>query len=151
MFNFQAQLTVGSRGEELFLERYPDKLAIHPHNAYDFDCLTTGRKIELKTDTYNINKTNNFFMERYSDVHRQSPGGVWQSAEKGVDVFCYYFVRHNIWFQFNDLPELITRLEDLTARQGLVYIKNKGWVTAGYTVPRDDLADLFEVWCWDTE
>lgn len=150
-FDFKTQLEVGSRGEELFLERYPTKLIVHPHHAYDFDCERTGRKIELKTDTYNIHKTSNFFMERYSDVHKKSPGGVWQSIEKGVDTFCYYFVRHNVWFQFDDLPLLIDRLNDLTKKQGLVYIKNKGWVTAGYKIARDDLADLFDVWSWDSE
>lgn len=145
-FDFNIQLTVGSRGEELFLERYPSELIVHPEHAYDFDCVKTGAKIELKTDTYDINKTDNFFIERYSDVHKKSPGGVWQSYEKGVTIFCYYFVRNNIWFQFNDLPKLITRLNDLTANQGMIYIKNKGWVTAGFKVNRDDLSDLFDVW-----
>lgn len=145
-FDFKQQLEVGSRGEELFLERYPSKIAVHPSHAYDFDCLETGKKIELKTDTYNIDKTQNFFIVRYSDVYKKSPGGIWQSQEKGVDIFCYYFVRHNLWFQFNNLSALINKVESLTNNKGLVYIKNKGWVTAGYKVKRDDLADLFEVW-----
>ena len=145
-FDFKEQLAVGSRGEELFLEYYPTKITIHAEHAYDFDCVKTGAKIELKTDTYNIEKTDNFFLERYSDVHKKSPGGPWQSIEKGVTVFCYYFVRNNIWFQFNDLPALIERANELTANQGLVYIKNKGWVTAGYKVKREDLEDLYDVW-----
>lgn len=145
-FDFQAQLTVGSRGEELFLERYPSKLIVHPEHAYDFDCKVTGAKIELKTDTYNIDKTDNFFIERYSDVHKKSPGGVWQSYEKGVTVFCYYFVRNNIWFQFNDLPTLVSRLEELTKKKGMIYIKNKGWITGGYKIKREDLEDLYDVW-----
>ncbi len=145
-WDFSKQIEVGSRGEELFQEYYPTKLSIHPENDYDFVCTETKKKIELKTDTYNMNKTDNFFIERYSDVHKKSPGGPWQSHGKGVDIFCYYFVRHNMWFQFEDLPKLIKRIEELTKGQGLIYIKNKGWVTGGYKINRNDLADLYDIY-----
>jgi len=144
-WDFKAQLEVGDRGEQLFLEHYPRKLTIYPERAYDFTC-SSGAKIELKTDTYNMEKTENFFMERYSDVHRETVGGPWRAAGDDVDIFCYYFVRHNTWFQFNDIPALVERLNELTTGKGLVYIKNRGWVTGGYKVKRDELEDLFDVW-----
>lgn len=148
VFSFDKQLVVGDRGEELFLERYPTKITIYTGREYDFTCSATGKKIELKTDTYNMTKTPNFFMERYSDVNRKTVGGPWRAVRDNVDIFCYYFVRHNCWFQFNNLPALTERLDELTAKQGLIYIKNKGWVTGGYTVKRDALEDLYDIYEW---
>ncbi len=146
VWDFKVQLEVGSRAEELFLERYPRKLEIFPGREYDFLVKSSRETIELKTDTYNINKSSNFFFERYSDVRRKTPGGPWRAHKDSVDIFCYYFVRHNIWFEFRDIPKLISRLNDLTEKKGLIYIKNKGWVTGGYKVPRDSLSDLFDMW-----
>lgn len=148
-WDFKLQLQTGDRGEQLFLERYPTKIEIYPGREYDFTCLETKAKIELKTDTYNIEKTSNFFMERFSDVHRETIGGPWRAARDNVDIFCYYFVRHNIWFQFNDVPALVERLDRLTENKGLVYIKNKGWITAGYKINRDTISDLYDVWEFD--
>ena len=145
-WDFKAQLEVGDRGEALFLERYPSKIEIYPGREYDFVCKKTGAKIELKTDTYNMDKTQNFFFEKYSDLHRETPGGPWRAAGDNVDIFCYYFVRHNIWFQFNHVNELVQRLDELTKDKDLVYIKNKAWITGGYKVKRDALEDLFDVW-----
>lgn len=146
IFDFKEQLQCGERGEELFLEHYPKRLRIHPDRDGDFIEEHSGRKIELKTDTYNINKSPNFFIERWSDVHREKPGGPWQALEHGCDIFCYMFVRHNIYFQFNDLPALVEKLEDLTGSKGLIYIKNGRWITAGHKVPRRDLEELYDVY-----
>ena len=145
-WDFKKQLGVGDRGEELFLERYPRKLEIFSGREYDFTLKNSREKLELKTDTYNIKKSPNFFFERYSDVHRKTPGGPWRAHRDEIDIFCYMFVRHNIWFEFRNLPELVARLEVLTKKQGLIYIKNRGWVTGGFKVKRDDLIDLFSVW-----
>ena len=146
IFTFNGQLEVGDRGEQLFLERYPRKLEIYPGREYDFTVKSSREKLELKTDTYNMNKSSNFFFERYSDVHRKTPGGPWRAHKDEIDIFCYYFVRHNLWFEFRDLDGLIERLNDLTKKQGLIYIKNKGWVTGGYKIPREALDDLYDIW-----
>lgn len=146
-WDFKEQLKVGDRGEELFLENYPKKLTIYPGKEYDFTC-ESGAKIELKTDTYNINKTENFFLERFSDLERETPGGPWRAANDGIDIFCYMFVRHNIWFQFEDVPALVQRVDEILEgrKGGLVYIKNRGWVTAGHKIKRVDLEDLYDIW-----
>jgi len=145
-WDFKEQLKCGERGEELFMANYPKQLTIYPGRDGDFIEKNSGKKIELKTDTYNMNKSSNFFIERYSSVYDKTPGSVWQARDHGCEVFCYMFVRHNTWFQFNDLDKLINRLEELTTGKGLIYIKNRGWVTGGYKVPRSSLSDLYEVW-----
>jgi len=146
VWSFQDQLQVGDRGEQLFMERYPKKLTIHPGYDGDFIEVNSGKKIELKTDTYNMEKSSNFFIEKYSNLEKQKPGSIWQAHAHGCDVFCYMFVRHNLWFQFNDLPQLIDRVNHLTSNKGLVYIKNNGFISAGYKVDRDSIADLSTIW-----
>ena len=148
-WTFQEQLTIGNRGEELFLERYPRKLEIYPGREYDFTVKSSREKLELKTDTYNINKSDNFFFERFSDVHKETPGGPWRAHKDKIDIFCYYFVRHNIWFEFRDIPALVKELNSLTKSSGLVYIKNRGWITGGYKVRRECLEHLYTVWEFD--
>lgn len=147
-WDFKEQLKVGSRGEELFLEKYPRKLKVHPGKDGDFIVQATGDKIELKTDTYNINKSENFFIERWSDYYEEKPGSLWQARDHGCTIFCYYFVRHNLWYEFRDIPALINRIEELTEGKGFIMIKNKCWITAGWKVRRDDLVDLGEVYEW---
>jgi hypothetical protein len=142
-WDFRDQLVVGSRGEELFLQHYHSPLVIYPEHRADFKRVSDGALVELKSDTYNIDKTPYFFMERWSDFHQKKPGGPWQSREKRVDVFCYLFVRHNIYYEFNDLKVLTKELDKLTDKQGMVFVKNKGWVTAGFKVLREALKGLY--------
>lgn len=146
VWSFQAQLEVGNRAEELFMDYYPRKLEIFPGKEYDFTVKSSREKLELKTDTYNINKSENFFMERYSCIDRKTPGGPWRAKKDKIDIFCYFFARHNVWFEFRDIPALIKRLDTLTKGKGLVYIKNRGWITGGYKVKRSDLEDLYNIW-----
>lgn len=146
VWSFQDQLLIGDRGEQLFMERYPKKLVIHPGRDGDFIEVNSGKKIELKTDTYNMDKTENFFIERYSDIHKKTPGSIWQAQSHGCDIFCYMFVRHNIWFQFNNIPSLIVEIERLTHNKGLVYIKNRGFISGGYKIPRDIVSDFYTIW-----
>lgn len=150
MFDFKKQLKVGERGEELFMDHYPKKLEVHPENDGDFIEVNSRRKIELKTDTYNITKTPNFFFERWSVFHpnplKRKVGGPWQAYEHGCDTFCYMFVRHNIWYQFDDIEALTSRLNTLTEGKGLVYVKNRGYITAGYPIERKLFDDLFNIY-----
>lgn len=145
-WDFQEQLKLGNRGEELFLEAYPKKLIIYPGRDGDFVEVNSGKKIELKSDSYNINKTPNFFFERYSNVETETPGSVWQALHHNCDIFCYQFIRYNIWFQFNNLPKLAERLDNMIEGKSPIWIKNKGWITAGYKIDRETLSDLYTVW-----
>jgi hypothetical protein len=149
VWSFQEQLSFGDRAEELFFTYYPRKLDVIVDNYADFRVRKTGQLLELKTDTYNMNKTDNFFIERWSDIHKDKPGSVWQSAPKGVEIFCYYFVRHNTWFEFRNVPSLISRLDAMieSGEAGrMIHIRNRGWITGGYKVSRASLSDLYDIY-----
>jgi hypothetical protein len=146
VWNFQTQLKVGERGQELFQEAYPTTLEVYPQHDGDFIEVESGKKLELKTDTYNMTKTENFFVERWSSLYDEKPGSFWQAYGHGCQIFCYMFVRHNTWFQFGDIPAAMDKVEKMTATKGYIYIKNRAWITAGYKIPREALSDLYEVY-----
>lgn len=141
-FDFKQQLKIGTRGEALFLANYREPLDLHPENDGDFVVRSTGAKLELKTDSYSMDKTENFFVERWSDLQRQRPGGPWQALGHGCSLFVYLFVNNATYFEFRDLPKLVERLEDLTKDKGFVTVRNKAWTTAGFKVKREALKDL---------
>jgi hypothetical protein len=151
-FSFKDQLVVGSRGEELLLKHYHSPLIIIPDHYADFKRISDGRIVELKTDTYNMEKTPNFFFERWSDFEKKKPGGVWQSSEHRVHTFIYYFVRHNTYFEF-ELKPLLKFLQPFADKKdekgGWIFVKNKGWITAGFTLPREQLKHLYTQYTFD--
>lgn len=150
-WSFKDQIEVGTRGEELFLEYYHSPIVVYPKHAADFQLVNTGQLLELKSDTYNMDKTPNFFIERWSDIENKKPGSIWQSHKKGVEIFCYMFVRHNTYFEFRDLPALIERLDSITKDMYLHHIKNRGWITGGYRVPRELLKDLYTQYTFEVQ
>jgi hypothetical protein len=143
-FTWREQLAVGDRGEELFMQHYPEPLTVFPEHRADFRRVSDGLLIELKTDTYSLEKTENCFMERWGDATREKVGGPWRSRRDRVPVFVYYFVRHNVWLEWNT-KELCKLLERLTKKQSLIYIKNQGWLVQGYKVPIQSVLHLATV------
>ena len=141
MFQFTEQLTVGGSGEGLFLKLHP-WLTKADGIKYDFEF--KGRSIELKTDTYSMDSTQNFFMERYSDTERGTFGGPWRAARDDVDSFVYMYLpqRRCFWFQSR---ELIDFLDVYCKGKRLVEIPNKTWVTTGYLVPRKAVLHLVKM------
>lgn len=142
-WDFSKQLKVGRAGERLLLKHWP--LPVRKHETLkgpDF-VDSTGAIIELKTDTYDMAKTENIFAERYSDMDRLSPGGPWQAHAKGVTVFVYLYATNKRWLVFRDLPALLKRLEVLIEGRPGVQIPNRGFVTLGHKVRRADLAGLY--------
>ncbi len=142
-FDFKDQLGVGDKGESLFALKYPRELAKYEGREYDFTVKATGQKLELKTDTYSMEKSNNFFMERFSDVTSQKPGGPWRADQDKIDIFCYLFAMNNTWFEFTDMPGLVKELERIVKPRDFIYIKNKGWTTGGYKVNRKALEPFY--------
>ena len=65
-----------------------------------------------------------------------------------MDTFVYYFARNGIYYQFNDVKKLCKVLERIVREEKLqlVLIKNQGYRTAGYKVPRHLLAELYDVY-----
>lgn len=138
LFDFKQQLAVGDNGEKEFQDFYKH---LTPKKAedrkYDF-ILIDGETVELKTDTYDMEDTENFFMELYSDYKSGSLGGPWRAANDNVRFFVYYFRRNKTFFWFESKP-LITELDKLllAKRYHLKNIKNKGWTAQGYCIPRE--------------
>lgn len=149
IWNMKKQLAQGKKAEKEFMEIYPTPLTlVVDHRKWDLES-ECGLKVELKTDTYNMDKTENFFMERWSSIERKSPGGPWQALEKGANTFIYLFSNNCTYFECLSLISLVKKLNRLTEKQPLVYIKNAGWTTAGYKVPRQSLEEHFEVFEWE--
>lgn len=143
VFDFRTQLQLGDRAEELFLQHYHEPLIFHTTLKADFQVVNTGELLELKTDTYNMEKTPNFFWERWSDFHNKKPGGPWQSRRNRVSRYCYMFSRHNTYFEFSDMKRLIGRLNKAIKGKYGITVKNKGWLTVGFPLPRLDFEDLY--------
>lgn len=146
-FNFARQNAVGKEGEALLRDHYhagPLKKLAEKNATADFltqDNLT----VEIKTDTYPMARTENFFMEFYSDEKKKTLGGPWRSFDRGTDILIYLFVTDKVYFEFRDLQKLVFRLDDIIKKKKLKPqgILNQGYVTVGYKVPRELVKDLF--------
>lgn len=141
-FNFQTQLAVGKNSESFFKNKFP-KLNKLDGKGPDFEL--NGIFVELKTDTYDPNKTGNFFMEQFSDKECQSPGGPWQAKSKGSCVFCYYFVKTNKLYIF-DVNKLVEHLNENLSNYKKIDVRNRTWITLGLLVPIDSLSNIFKVY-----
>lgn len=145
-WDFSEQIKVGNKGEKLLLKKWATPIRKLGGKGPDF-LDTDGRLIELKTDTYELEKTPNLFLERWSSAPRDGQpgraGGPWQALDKGATTFVYLFINAKTWFIFDDLAALVTRLDALTEKAYVVNIRNRGYLTQGYRVKRKDLADLY--------
>jgi hypothetical protein len=142
-FSFSKQLNAGNSGEADFKKFYKDLEPVKSEDLkYDF-LLNNGSKIEVKCDTYPMDKTPNFFMEYYSDINKQSLGGPWRSKSHEISTFVYYFINDKTFFWF-DSYKLVTFLDKYIKEKkpSYKYIKNRGWTTGGFTIPRVDLEHL---------
>lgn len=148
VFSWKEQLAYGLQAQQDFHEIYHKPLTAASTFAYDFKVVSTGEKLELKTDDWDHEETPNFFFERFSVWEKQSPGGPWQSRRKRVDVFVYYFARNGIYYEFRDIKKLCKVLDRIIRQEklGMILIKNQGYRTGGYKIRRDLLEELYEVY-----
>lgn len=144
-FGFREQLAVGDKGEAWFLANYPRRLEKLDGRKADFRVASSLERLELKTDSYSLEKTPNFFFERFSDRDKKTPGGPWRAKQDKVDIFCYLFIASGTWFEFRDIPALVKHLDAwLKAEKPKPKtIPNRGWVTEGYAVPRNSVSGLY--------
>jgi hypothetical protein len=145
VFSFQKQLQVGSLGEDLLIRYYHMPIIKSQDRKYDFLCVHTGHKIELKTDSYDITRTPFFFFERYSNSQKETPGGPWRAVQDRVPIFVYMFVKNNRYFVFKDMKKLLKKI-DRDADKGIiqpVLIRNKGWVTSGFKIDRMSIKEYW--------
>ncbi len=143
-FDFKSQMKVGNSGESDFKQYYAElePLKSVEDLKYDFT-LKNGKTIELKCDTYPMEKTPNFFMEYYSDVNKEKIGGPWRAAKDNIDYFCYYFNKNKVfyWFNPNELVSFLDTYIELN-QPNYKYIGNRGWVTNGIAIDRDIVGHL---------
>lgn len=143
VFDFDAQLEVGNDGEEDF-KRYYKSLRPKKSEERKIDfILGDGQTVELKTDTYEMDKTPNFFMEMFGSVDESKIGGPWRAMQDGVNLFVYYFPKNKTFFWFKT-EVLCKRLDSLVAsgRFQPKEIRNKGWSARGYAIPRNELDEV---------
>lgn len=142
LFIFEDSLKEGQKGEELFFSYHKETLEyINKPNKPDFRISKTGDFLELKSDYYDSTRTENFFFERYSDKVAKTPGGPWKALEMDSTWFVYFFVKNKEVYIFKTL-ELLKHLEACDEKD-LIDIPNKGWITSGYKVKRNNLEKIF--------
>ena len=142
-FNFDEQLKVGDKGEKDFITVHQNDGPVKSKDLkYDF-ILSNGKRVELKTDTYNVNATPNFFIEILGNTNSGQLGGPWRALADGIDYFVYYYMTNGIFFWF-ETQKLCTKLSEIIATLNLIpkEIKNTSWSTRGYLIRRELLEDI---------
>lgn len=139
VYTWKEQLEKGTKAEKLFLDLCHLRLTKSDTRDYDF-VTRDGRRVELKTDFYGELRSENFFIERWSVVEQEKPGGPWQSKDKKVDLFIYLYADTGTYYVFNDLKTLCKTVEKLSLP--LVFVRNKGYNGGGFKVPREDIRHL---------
>lgn len=139
--SFHRELEKGNKGERWMLQHYHSPLLAYREFAFDF-LRDDGKRIEVKTDWYSLDKTEFFFIERWSSIEKKKPGGPWQSLGK-ADVWLYLFIRDGVYFEFDDMAAFVGALEQLIPDLELIRIPNKGYTGGGYKVPMKALAHLY--------
>jgi hypothetical protein len=143
-FDFNEQLGAGDSGERDFKGYYKDLEPTKSVTDLKFDfTLKGGEKLELKTDTYDMDETPNFFMEYYSDSKNLKLGGPWRADNDSVDYFVYFFVKNKtfFWFKTKQLREFLDKYIDIYQPK-VKNVPNKGWLTQGFAIPREALDEI---------
>lgn len=138
IFGFKKQLDVGNVGESLFLKHYKGS-AKSPERK--FDITYEGKRVELKTDTYPMQETPNYFMERYGSVEDKKVGGPWRAKEDSIDYFVYLFLANKTFFWF-ETTKLVDFLDKYTKTMRGKTVANRTYSSLGFCVPRDAVEHL---------
>lgn len=140
--NFKSSLSKGQAGEELLLTLWPGLIKLDGRRS-DFKT-SEGETVELKTDSYTVEKTANFFIELMSDIMKLKVGGPGQALKNGTTYFAYMYPASRVLYVF-ETTKLVKAMERLLISEQLVpcLIRNKSWVTLGVKVPRTLLKDIY--------
>lgn len=133
-----AQLKKGKAAEKLFMERYGEGCFERTDGRKgDFRIKWSQAKLELKSDFYG--ETPNLFMERWSVAPTADkpgkPGGPWQSLENGSKYYIYWCIELDVMYVF-DVGGLVSGLEKMIDKMRQITVKNKGYETIGYLLPK---------------
>lgn len=144
-YEFSKSVVLGDVGENRLLEEYPYliKESTEGHDIIDPRIIRVT--IEVKTDFFDMARTPNFFMERYSDDKTFKLGGPWRADAYNTDVLLYQFLGNKKIFWFDDIPTLVDFLDDYinTKRLQLMRVKNKRYYTLGFKIPRYAVKHLY--------
>lgn len=150
VFNFNDQKRIGDVGESDFVKVYKDLDPKKSNTDFRIDfTLNNGLTVELKTDSYDMEKTPNFFMEQLTVSGKNSNlGGPWRSKEHGVDYFVYYFLKNRVFFWFKPLS-LCEFLDKFVEEYRIKPISipnrdNRGgyYEAVGFKIPRESVKPL---------
>lgn len=139
--NFAIDLSVGRIGELAFIHACQG--SVEPLDGREGDCKVKGSnvKLEIKTDSYDMNKTPNLFIEKYRSAQRA--GGPWQALEHGCKYYVYCFSKNAQIFVF-ETKKLVERMELLHDSKNLTLtsVGNGSYTTRGLKIHRDWVTDL---------
>jgi len=146
VFNFKDQMRIGDIGESEFIKIY-EKLEPKKslkNRKIDFT-LNNGKTVELKTDSYSMSKTPNFFMEKETILPDEKVilGGPWRSKDHKIDYFVYYYMNDKVFFWFE--PKPLCKILDTYIKESKIKpisIPNRSgngetFRSYGYKIPRD--------------
>lgn len=135
--NWHMDLARGDQGERDFLNTFPSYRKVDDSQMYecDFQCIHTDETVELKTDYYDMNKTPNIIVERYSNQQKGTPGGPYRHSDQ-LTYWVYYYKQNGLFLFYNAL-QLIEVVDSLGLP--IIPIQNQGYTTGVYKVPRDKL------------
>ena len=139
--SFKKSLEIGKAGEAALQKLWPDLVQL-PGRHSDFFLQSTGETVEVKTDSYSMSATANFFIELMRDVERERIGGPAQSLIHGSSLWVYWFIKDKVAFIF-ETRDLVAWLKENHMKYPQRNIKNNGWTTVGILVPREDLKALY--------
>lgn len=141
MFNFEKQKEQGQAGERIFGEYSNNRWRRLDGYTADFEEVSTQNRMELKTDLYDMSKTPNFFMERWSNTAKQTDGGPWQALKNKCRYYTYFFVKNKTYFMF-ETKQLVAMLDSIVSSLKLIPVMNSTYITTGYKVNRTLLCSI---------
>lgn len=147
-FLFGEQKKIGLKGETWLREYYHTLplVKMDSHSPVGDFTRPDGKILEIKTDTYPLARTPNFFMEYHSNTTKKTMGGPWRAHAMGADLFLYLFIHDEVYFEFTNLRHLVSILDEYIKDEHLKIqnILNIGYRTSGYKIPREILSSLYK-------
>lgn len=144
---FHDSLKVGKAGEAALQKLWPELTPLGGKGS-DF-ILPDGTRVEVKSDSYDMNATGNMFIELLSDLDRVKVGGPRQAALHGSTLWVYWFPKNKVAYVFKT-EDMVQWLRDNENFYAPIYIKNIRWTTVGIKVPRVTLRHMAEIKDWST-
>ncbi len=127
----------------MFLNYYKK---LNPRKSEDraIDFFINGNEsVELKSDSYKMKDTGNFFIETCGNETTGAPGGPYRALKDNIHWFVYLFIQDKTFFWFKP-AQMVRSVNQYVSQTGIVpkRIINKTWVGLGYLIPRDVISNI---------